>query len=53
MKLLPFKESNECSIGVELELQIINPETFAHASKAKDLIRGTRKHAFQTRIKLI
>lgn len=51
MKLLPFRESAECSIGVELELQIINPANYALISRAKDLIRNIHEHSFQTRIK--
>lgn len=51
MKLLPFRKSTECSLGVELEFQIINPKTFAHISRAKDLIRNIHERSFQARIK--
>lgn len=51
MKLLPFRKSEECSIGVELEFQIINPKTFTHVSRAKDLIRNIHERSYQTRIK--
>lgn len=51
MRLLPFKKSTECSIGIELEFQIINPKTFAHVFRAKDLIRNINERSFQTRIK--
>lgn len=51
MKILPFKTSAEISIGVELELQIINPHTFGLMSRAKDLIRIINESAMKTRIK--
>lgn len=39
MKILPFKKSDNATIGTELELQIINPHSFSLISRAKDLIR--------------
>lgn len=39
MKVLPFKSSPISTLGVELELQIIDPLTYDLAEKAKDLIR--------------
>lgn len=51
MKTLPFKASSEVSIGVELELQIINPHTYGLISRAKDLIRIIKESPHQKRIK--
>lgn len=39
MKLLPFKKSAACSVGIELEIQIINPKTYSHIARAKDLMK--------------
>lgn len=43
MKLLPFKTSELVSIGVELEIQIINPHTFSLESRAKELYRVIKR----------
>jgi len=51
MKILPFKASASVSIGVEFELQIINPHTYGLVSRAKDLIRSIKMSPFQNRIK--
>lgn len=51
MKILPFKQSAVASIGIELEFQIINPHSFALASRAKDLIRNIKESPYQSRIK--
>src|SRR5579885_346491 len=51
MKMLPFRSSGRVSIGVELELQIINPHTFGLMSRAKDLIRTIKESPAQKRIK--
>ncbi len=51
MKLLPFKSSQQSSIGMELEIQIINPHTHALISRSKDLIRIINESAFNQRIK--
>lgn len=50
-KLLPFKKSSLVSLGVELELQIINPHSYGLVSRAKDLIRNIKQSQFQKRIK--
>lgn len=51
MKILPFKSSAAASLGVELELQIIDPITFDMISKAKDLMRNIQDSPFQKFIK--
>src|SRR5689334_3569964 len=51
MKILPFKLSQKTSIGVELEIQLINPHTYALISRAKDLIRIIKESSFNKRIK--
>lgn len=51
MKVIPYKKSNNLSLGVELELQIINPTTFDLATKAKELIRAVRSNVFAPFIK--
>lgn len=51
MKILPFKSSNQASLGVELEFQIINPHTFDLISRAKDLITEIKGSHFRKLIK--
>ena len=51
MKLLPFKESRDFSLGVELEYQIINPNTANLGTGAKDLIRNVSETEFEAIIK--
>lgn len=51
MKLLPFKPSKNASIGTELEFQIINPNSYALISRAKDLIRNIKASPYSYNIK--
>ncbi|MEO8400285.1 MAG: YbdK family carboxylate-amine ligase [Gammaproteobacteria bacterium] len=51
MKQLPFNHSSLASIGVELELQIIDPMTYGMLSRAKDLIRNVTESPFEEKIK--
>ncbi|QDP73009.1 glutamate--cysteine ligase [Legionella israelensis] len=51
MKLLPFKASHIASIGVELEFQIIDTNSYILASRAKDLIRALKETHYQKLIK--
>ncbi|KTD21276.1 YbdK family carboxylate-amine ligase [Legionella londiniensis] len=51
MKALPFKKSKAVSIGVELEYQIIDRDTFALASRAIDIFRCLKSNPFNCRIK--
>jgi carboxylate-amine ligase len=51
MKTLPFRKSAKGSIGVELELQIINPESYGLVSRAKDLMRDIKNSAYSNSIK--
>ncbi|QMT59775.1 YbdK family carboxylate-amine ligase [Legionella sp. PC997] len=48
---LPFKKSTVASIGVELELQLIDPCSFSLISRAKDLIRNIKTESYQIRVK--
>lgn len=51
MKKMPFKSSSIASIGVELEIQIVNPITFDLKAGAKDLMRIIKKSEYQNRVK--
>lgn len=51
MKLLPFKESKLASLGIELEFQIIHPNSFSLVSKSKELLRNIRESTYQEQIK--
>ncbi|HHT0594682.1 TPA: YbdK family carboxylate-amine ligase [Legionella anisa] len=51
MRNLRFKKSAAGTIGVELELQLIDPKSFSLISKAKDLIRNIKTGPYQLRIK--
>lgn len=51
MKTLSFKNSKNVSIGVELEFQIINPNSNALVSRAKDLIRNIKESVYGPYIK--
>lgn len=51
MKLLPFKVSNMGSIGVELELQIVDMSSHVLVSRSKDLIRALKETSYQRWIK--
>lgn len=49
MKKLPFRQSSTVSIGVELEIQLINPASYDLIAGAKDLIRNIRESIYQDR----
>jgi carboxylate-amine ligase len=51
MRNLPFKSSQLVSIGVELELQLINPLTFDLFSRAKDVIKSISSNELNKNIK--
>lgn len=51
MKMLPFKASSTASIGVELELQIIDPMTYDLIAGAKNLIRHIGESQYKDLIK--
>lgn len=51
MPNLIFNTSKACTIGAELELQIINPHTQHLIARAKDIIRGIRDNIYQEHIK--
>jgi carboxylate-amine ligase len=51
MKLLPFKSSDELTLGVELELQIIDPLTSDITHRAKELLRIVKESHFHGKIK--
>ncbi len=51
MPLSPFNNSTECSLGIELELQLINPRNGHLISRAKDLIRNIRYGEYSQQIK--
>src|SRR5215216_3278571 len=51
VKKLPFKKSSIGSIGIELELQLIDPNTSELTSRAKDLIRQINASDYYERIK--
>lgn len=51
MKKLSFKHSDEATIGVELEIQLVNPVTYDLISRAKDLIRNISASPYQAQIK--
>ncbi|HHF7374100.1 YbdK family carboxylate-amine ligase [Legionella bozemanae] len=51
MRNLRFKKSSVGSIGVELELQLIDPKSYSLISKAKELIRNIKTGPNQVRIK--
>ncbi|WED42014.1 YbdK family carboxylate-amine ligase [Legionella cardiaca] len=51
MKKLPFKKSQLGSIGVELELQLVDPKSFYLISRSKELIRSIRSSVYQEIIK--
>lgn len=50
-RLLPFKQSQHVSIGTEIELQLINPHSFALMSRAKEIIRHLKSSEYQPLIK--
>jgi carboxylate-amine ligase len=51
MRNLPFKSSQLVSIGVELELQLINPFTYDLFSRAKDIIKSVGTSELEKNIK--
>lgn len=51
MKSLPFKTSRIASIGLELEFQIIKPNSFALISRSKELLRSIRESKYKALIK--
>jgi glutamate---cysteine ligase / carboxylate-amine ligase len=51
MRALPFKRSQLVSIGVELELQLINPFTYDLVSRAKDFLKIAATSEMQANIK--
>jgi len=51
MKKLPFKSSQPLSLGVELELQIVDARSFGLIARAKDLLRIIKQSSYQKEIK--
>lgn len=51
MKNLLFKKSKEATLGIELELQLIDPMTYDLISRAKDLIRNISTSRYKKIIK--
>lgn len=51
MNKLPFKNSSTASIGIELELQLINPTTFDLSGCAKAFLKSTKDSAFNKFLK--
>ncbi|MDI9818522.1 MULTISPECIES: YbdK family carboxylate-amine ligase [unclassified Legionella] len=51
MRRLAFKKSKAGSIGVELEFQIVDPDSRHLVSRAKDLIRNIKESIYQSKIK--
>lgn len=51
MKLLPFKHSNNGSIGVEIEFQLIDIEDFSLISRAQEILRKVDKGRYKGRFK--
>lgn len=51
MELLPFKQSDDFSLGIELEYQIIHPKTYNLCAQAKELIRSVRETKFDLVVK--
>jgi glutamate---cysteine ligase / carboxylate-amine ligase len=51
MQLLPFTRSADNTFGIELELQIIDPENYQMTSKSKELIRLIQPSQYQALIK--
>lgn len=51
MKVLPFKSSPSSTLGMELELQLVDTHHFGLISRAKQLIRVIQESDYQTRIK--
>ncbi|USQ15421.1 glutamate--cysteine ligase (plasmid) [Legionella lytica] len=51
MKELLFKESSNFSIGMELEFQIINPESLSLISRASEVLENIQGSPYQQQIK--
>ena len=51
MGLATFQASSQCSVGVELELQIVNPLNGRLVARAKDLIRNINNGIYSHQIK--
>ncbi|MBA2652105.1 MAG: glutamate--cysteine ligase [Tatlockia sp.] len=51
MRSLPFKPSTAYTLGVELELQIIDPHSYGLASRSKDLLRSIKESSYEIQIK--
>lgn len=51
MRNLRFKKSSIGSIGVELEFQLIDPQTSSLVDKAKDIIRNIKSGPYKSQIK--
>ncbi|KTD55872.1 hypothetical protein Lsan_3424 [Legionella santicrucis] len=51
MKQLDFNKSSEVTIGVELEFQIIDPDSFSLVSRANDVLKNIQKSNYQQKIK--
>jgi glutamate---cysteine ligase / carboxylate-amine ligase len=49
--MLNFNPSESLTIGIELELQLINPKNFDMAGRAKELIRTIRASKYEDHIK--
>ncbi|GGI76564.1 YbdK family carboxylate-amine ligase [Legionella impletisoli] len=50
MQVLPFKQSNLGTIGVEVELQIINSDSFKLTSWAKEILDELENTKYQNRV---
>lgn len=51
MKILPFRKSTVASLGIEIEYQIIDPETYDLTSRAKEFLRDIQESPYQENIK--
>jgi glutamate---cysteine ligase / carboxylate-amine ligase len=51
MQSLDFKPSKPCTLGVELELQILHPSNYNLVARAKDFIRQVRESPYAEQIK--
>ncbi|KTD06549.1 carboxylate-amine ligase [Legionella gratiana] len=51
MKQLDFNKSSEVSIGVELEFQIIDPNSFSLTSRANDVLEHIQSSDYKRKIK--
>lgn len=51
MKKMPFKKSLPLSLGIELELQIVNARTQSLIARAKDLMRAISQSSHEKQVK--